>query len=455
MLRVRTLASALIASALALAPLVSGCVLIADLDGFQARGDADVAGLDAAVPHDGRSAADTSSDHDVGPPCGGPCASSAVCDEGVCVSACRGGRTTCGTPVCTDLTRDPAHCGACGWSCADRVETPVCSLGRCVASCPLSFSIEAPRSHPEASARFIALAGAPASEVAALSSSGNKLYFLSLDGRAVAPSYIGEFYNFTSASFARVDRAWTVFAASSVEGGSELRVCVPGAGSWACSTDASAHAYAAVAWADPSSSSATIALGGADGFRFATWEATGGGRWSVAPGDPDDDDGDIDGIRGVRAGSAKIDGQIALLAAIQTSDEVFVRARRGETTRSLELDEVPDRPSLDARVLLPDGGSIGVVWREDGHLYRYASSLASEDASEGPTARLAALSSATPFATSPNGPYLSIGRTIHRVDEGYEGCSIELDFEPTELHAVDGALFAMDSREAVRITVSR
>ena len=63
--------------------------------------------------------------------CGAACPATQTCSAGAC--ACPSDRTLCGG-TCVDLTGDPANCAACGVSCS--ATEPFCVAGACRATCP-------------------------------------------------------------------------------------------------------------------------------------------------------------------------------------------------------------------------------------------------------------------------------------------------------------------------------
>ena len=81
--------------------------------------------------------------------CGLACADGATCEDGVCVSACEDGKTSCGG-TCVDLQTNDDHCGACGTvcgseeSCLAGVCTPDIVASSCLPTSSLSLLIQAP-----------------------------------------------------------------------------------------------------------------------------------------------------------------------------------------------------------------------------------------------------------------------------------------------------------------------
>ncbi len=63
--------------------------------------------------------------------CGAACPATQTCSAGAC--ACPSDRTLCGG-TCVDLTGDPGNCAACGVSCS--ATEPFCVAGACRATCP-------------------------------------------------------------------------------------------------------------------------------------------------------------------------------------------------------------------------------------------------------------------------------------------------------------------------------
>ena len=72
------------------------------------------------------------------------CGEDAVCEDGTCRPLrCQANETLCegadAVRRCVDLNTDMAHCGQCGWACADRVygalKAESCSLGECQHRC--------------------------------------------------------------------------------------------------------------------------------------------------------------------------------------------------------------------------------------------------------------------------------------------------------------------------------
>jgi hypothetical protein len=62
--------------------------------------------------------------------CGFACRPQEVCDLGQCLTACRGGRTSCDRS-CLDISSDMQNCGGCGKVCAASHATTSCIQGTC------------------------------------------------------------------------------------------------------------------------------------------------------------------------------------------------------------------------------------------------------------------------------------------------------------------------------------